>query len=69
MLDFACLTIYDIATSPELFPCLTIYENAETCPPGFVPDSCKLAQKHRAFLWRPRIAAPCFFRALYPEMR
>ena len=29
-LDFACLTIYDIATSPELFACLTIYENAET---------------------------------------
>ena len=30
ILDFACLTIYDIATSPELFACLTIYENAET---------------------------------------
>jgi len=28
--DFACLTIYYIARSPELFVCLTIYENAET---------------------------------------
>jgi len=34
--DFACLTIYNIARSPELFVCLTIYENAETCPPMHV---------------------------------
>ena len=29
------LTIYDIDTSPELFVCLTIYENTETCPPRY----------------------------------
>jgi len=32
--DFACLTIYYIARSPELFVCLTIYENAETLSPS-----------------------------------
>jgi len=29
-LDFACLFIYSLAISPELFVCLSIYENAET---------------------------------------
>jgi len=28
-LDFACLFIYSLAISPELFVCLSIYENAE----------------------------------------
>ena len=32
-LDFACLSIYIFDTSPELFVCLSIYEDAETCPP------------------------------------
>ena len=31
-LDFACLFIYSLAISPEFFVCLSIYENAETCP-------------------------------------
>jgi len=31
-LDFACLFIYSLAIGPELFACLSIYENAETCP-------------------------------------
>jgi len=30
-LDFACLSIYIFDTSPELYVCLSIYENAETC--------------------------------------
>ena len=30
ILDFACLSIYIFDTSPELFVCLSIYENAET---------------------------------------
>jgi len=29
-LDFACLFIYSLAIGPELFVCLSIYENAET---------------------------------------
>ena len=29
-LNFACLSIYIFDTSPELFVCLSIYENAET---------------------------------------
>jgi len=29
-LDFACLFIYKIDTSPKLFVCLSIYESAET---------------------------------------
>ena len=29
-LDFACLSIYSLAIDPELFVCLSIYENAET---------------------------------------
>ena len=29
-LDFACLFIYSLAISPEMFVCLSIYENAET---------------------------------------
>ena len=29
-LDFACLSIYGLTISPELFVCLSIYENAET---------------------------------------
>jgi len=32
-LDFACLSIYIFDTSPELFVCLSIYENAETLSP------------------------------------
>jgi len=32
-LDFACLFIHSLAIGPELFACLSIYENAETCPP------------------------------------
>jgi len=31
-LDFACLFKYSLAIGPELFACLSIYENAETCP-------------------------------------
>jgi len=31
-LDFACLSIHRLTTGPELFACLSIYENAETCP-------------------------------------
>jgi len=31
--DFACLSINTSDKSPKLFVCLTIYENAETCPP------------------------------------
>jgi len=34
-LDFTCLFIYSLAISPELFVCLSIYENAETCPPRY----------------------------------
>ena len=33
-LDFACLSIYIFDTSPELFVCLSIYQNAETLSPG-----------------------------------
>ena len=33
-LDFACLSIYIFDTSPELFVCLSIYENAETLSRG-----------------------------------
>ena len=32
-LDFACLPIYSLAINPELFVCLSIYENAETLFP------------------------------------
>ena len=31
-LDFACLFIHCLAMGPELFACLSMYENAETCP-------------------------------------
>jgi len=38
-LDFACLPIYSLAINPELFVCLSIYENAETLSPWF-PCRC-----------------------------
>jgi len=43
-LDFACLPIYSLAISPELFVCLSIYENAETLSrKGVIPCFRKLA--------------------------
>ena len=40
-LDFACLFIYSLAMGPELFACLSIYENAETCPLG-IPNMLRV---------------------------
>ena len=39
-LDFPCLSIYSLAISPELFVCLSIYENAETCPRSQSSHGC-----------------------------
>ena len=62
-LDFACLFIYRIDHSPELFICLSIYKNAETCPQCQNPFFQSLETKLRFPVWTvycPQKNCECF---------
>ena len=62
-LDFACLSIYSFAKSPELFVCLSIHENAETFPRFFQVSQCthmkeirsRVSSRIREKRWLPSV--------------
>jgi len=49
----ACLSIYTFDTSPELFVCLSIYENAETLSPH-----CEVGTGWKPHIWVCRMETP-----------
>ena len=65
-LDFACLSRYIFDTSPELFVRLSIYKNAETCPPKtsnprldhLFPTQIALCERTRWSGWLYAVTTP-----------